>query len=325
MPCVRYVDINQQATARSLHPGGVNVALLDGSARFISDYIDPGLWHVIHSRETPPQAVRGVDISSAEFMALAPLSATKANASLAAAPVAALPSHFRNSLGMEFIFVPAGEFTMGLPDDGSIDPIPAECPPHRVELTEPYWLAQHEVTRRDFAKVMREDDLAAAGMGLFPMTNITWDEAMTFCQRLSGRPLETAAHRRYRLPTEAEWEYACRRHAPAQNSHDRVSAQGTSVQLHPIDVQDQAISANQICDLRGNAWEWTADWFARDYYARSPLSDPAGPETGYLKVVRGTAWRFSGEPCRIDYAVQAPWKRNPFVGFRVVCEVSGGR
>jgi formylglycine-generating enzyme required for sulfatase activity len=84
--------------------------------------------------------------------------------------------------------------------------------------------------------------------------------------------------------------------------------------------QGRVPAADSILGLHGNAWEWTADWFARDYYSRSPTKDPQGPPTGYFKVVRGTTWRFSGETCRIDYAVQAPWKRNPFVGFRVVCE-----
>jgi formylglycine-generating enzyme required for sulfatase activity len=72
--------------------------------------------------------------------------------------------------------------------------------------------------------------------------------------------------------------------------------------------------------MRGNVWEWTADWFDRDYYARSPLEDPRGPGDGYIKVIRGGDWRFTGENCRIDYPMMPPWKTNPCVGFRVVCE-----
>jgi formylglycine-generating enzyme required for sulfatase activity len=72
--------------------------------------------------------------------------------------------------------------------------------------------------------------------------------------------------------------------------------------------------------MRGNVWEWTADWFDRDYYARSPVNDPQGPARGFIKVVRGGDWRFAGEACHIDYAVLPPWKASPVVGFRVVCE-----
>jgi formylglycine-generating enzyme required for sulfatase activity len=71
--------------------------------------------------------------------------------------------------------------------------------------------------------------------------------------------------------------------------------------------------------MRGNAWEWTADWFDRDYYGRSRVDDPAGPREGYLKVVRGSDWIYCGEGCFINYPILAPWKSSPFIGFRVVC------
>lgn len=160
------------------------------------------------------------------------------------------------------------------------------------------------------------------------MTNVTWQAANTFCQRLSAMPEEQAASRTYRLPTEAEWEYACRsgsrEAALGSNRTANVEVNGESaghlpgLELAPVG----SFASNQfgLHDMRGNAWEWTADWYDRDYYARSRVDDPAGPANGYLKVVRGSDWRFVGEPCLIDYHVMPPWKSNPFVGFRIVCE-----
>jgi formylglycine-generating enzyme required for sulfatase activity len=72
--------------------------------------------------------------------------------------------------------------------------------------------------------------------------------------------------------------------------------------------------------MRGNVWEWTADWFDRDYYRRSPVDDPHGPARGFIKVVRGSDWTFVGDWCKINYPMLAPWKTSPTIGFRIVCE-----
>ena len=74
--------------------------------------------------------------------------------------------------------------------------------------------------------------------------------------------------------------------------------------------------------MRGNVWEWCSDWFDRAYYRRSPKSDPQGPASGYLKVVRGGDWVFVGEICSINYPLMSPWQSSAYVGFRVVCEVA---
>ena len=161
--------------------------------------------------------------------------------------------------------------------------------------------------------------------------NVAWHAANSFCEQLSAIPKERSAGRTYRLPTEAEWEYACRSGSREVTiGSDRtvdVAVSGESAgQLPGLELAPVGSFASNrfgLNDMRGNAWEWTADWYDRDYYARSKVDNPAGPANGYLKVVRGSDWRFVGEPCRIDYPVMPPWKSNPFVGFRIVCDVSG--
>jgi len=341
MPCVHYVDANGQATARSLHAGGVHVSFLDGSVRFICDAIDPGLWHVIHSRETPADVLDGdfeehLGLTNDLNEAPPPLPPAEAGHETAGrAPDPKEP--LANSIGMTFVTIPAGEFTMGLPDVGNDSNVPAECPAHRVRITQPFWLGIHEVTRGQFAIVMRK--AAAVGQPAInedtnvsdklPASGVTWNEAAEFCRRLSLVQEERDALRWYRLPTEAEWEYACRggKSAPPhrwqwQRRADDRSGETAGIEpaLAIAPVGSYPPNSLGLFDMRGNVWEWTADWFDRDYYARSPVDDPRGPARGYFKVLRGSDWRFIGENCRIDAAVPPPWKSNLVVGFRVVCE-----
>lgn len=340
MPCVDYVDVNDQATARSLHPGGVHVSFLDGSVRFISDAIDPGLWHVIHSRETPADVLDGdfdEHLSLTNDLNEAPRPQPPAEPGNKAAATAPDPKQpLTNSIGMTFVTIPAGEFTMGMVDDGNGEESPpAECPQHQVRITQPFRLGIHEVTRAQFTRVMGQAD-AGDGLtenapidatGSLPAAGITWTEAAEFCRRLSLVPEESQAARWYRLPTEAEWEYACRdgksepyRWLPRPPGDRSGEAAGIRPALPITPVGSYPPNQFGLYDMRGNVWEWTADWFDRDYYARSPVEDPRGPARGYFKVLRGSDWRFIGEICRIDAAIPPPWKSNPVVGFRVVCE-----
>lgn len=234
---------------------------------------------------------------------------------------------------------------MGLADVGNGPDTPEGCPPHRVRITHPFQLGTHEVTQKDFGRIMDKPGTEAeprAGAVIdqpaddsnerMPVAGVTWNEAHEFCRRLSLLPDERAAGHWYRLPTEAEWEYACRngKSEPyrwqTQRRPDDQSGEAAGIlpalPLKPVG----SYPPNEfgVFDMRGSVWEWTADWFDRDYYARSPVDDPQGPERGQIKVVRGGSWRFIGENCRIDYAMLPPWKGNPMLGFRVVCEQSTG-
>lgn len=320
MPCVSYIDANQQATARSMHPGGVNVAFLDGAVRFISDDIDGSLWHVLHSRETPPAVLKDIWTSRAD---------QDASEATASTPTAQVPmeDQFSNSTGMQFRRIGPGQVLMGEPDDYTA--APPECPPHLVTMSS-FFIGVHEVCQDAFRDVMGDrsggssDGGDALIDGKLPVTDVTWLMAEDFCKQLSNRPEEFHLHRMYRLPTEAEWEYACRGDvkrptATLQTPRERLGLAPVDRQLIAVDLGKP--NEHGLFHIEDNAWEWNADWYARDYYRRSPERDPTGPAIGFLKVVRGRRWRFSGEPCLIDYAIQPPWKGNRHVGFRVVCEV----
>ena len=325
MPCVSYIDKNQNAASRSSHEDGVNTAFLDGSVRLVSEQIDPALWHCLHSRETPPDAFHQdiaelVDWPGSSEEALVPVHTTTEDTT----------DELTNSIGMQFVHIPAGEFTMAIPDVGNNRDTPPETPAHPVKITHGYLLGSTEVTREHYAQVMEELDSPNASNEIEPdqpIVNVTWHEAVKFCQQLSVLPDEKAAGRSYRLPTEAEWEYACRETKskpyewnPSRYENNQTGhAAGMSPPLSLTSVASYPPNALGLYDMRGNAWEWCADWFDRDYYTRAPVENPAGPAVGYAKVVRGSDWIYIGEACFINYPILPPWKSSPNIGFRVVC------
>ncbi|HWL10385.1 MAG TPA: SUMF1/EgtB/PvdO family nonheme iron enzyme [Planctomicrobium sp.] len=324
MPCVSYIDKNQNAASRSRHVGGVNAAFLDGSVRFVSDKIDPSVWHYLHSRETPSKEFH----QQANQLVYWPGSFQEAPPPFRG--VAVQESTLTNSLGMAFVKISAGEFQMGVPDRGNDRDTPPETPPHPVRITFDYFLGTTEVTQGQFQRVMPPDEPASndpASAQNKPAVNVTWYDAQTFCERLSALPEEKAAGRTYRLPTEAEWEYACRARTSEPylwNSQRSVSdASGETAGISPAlpltTVASYPSNSLGLFDMRGNAWEWCSDWFDRDYYQRSRHDDPNGPLDGYAKVIRGGDWIYVGEGCFINYPILAPWKSSPFIGFRVVC------
>jgi len=330
MPCVWYVDVSQQATARSRHENGVHVLFADGRANFIRNDVEPGLWHAIHSRETPSE-VLGDGLPQHLAVTNYP---EKPSLPRPLVPVDELPSQLANSIGMKFVLIPAGPFTMAVPDDGNDADLPQESPSHPVRITQPFYLGIHEVTQAQFQIVTQQrpswHNDATAEQSDFPVEQVTWEQAADFCRSLSERTAEQSAGRTYRLPTEAEWEYACRSGQSAAYSWKRERQAddntGENAGLRPplplAAVGSSPANAFGLHDMRGNVWEWTADWFDRDYYARSPVDDPQGPAMGYLKVVRGGDWTFIGETCRINYPTTPPWKSSRFIGFRVVCEIN---
>jgi formylglycine-generating enzyme required for sulfatase activity len=175
-----------------------------------------------------------------------------------------------------------------------------------------------------------------------PVVCVTWHDAVEFCKWLSKKEGRT-----YRLPTEAEWEYACRAGAATRyacgnyvtdlNGHANVAdlslaAEFPKVDLtgwtvpwndgHPFTAPVGSFKANAfgLYDMHGNAWEWCADWFDADYYKQSPRRDPPGPTTGTERVARGGSFRYHASYCRSANRGHCdPKVAVNECGFRVVC------
>jgi len=246
-----------------------------------------------------------------------------------------------NSLGTRFVRIEAGEFLMGSPaDDAEADD--DERPRHRVRISKPFQLAQFETTQREFGAVMDSNpswfsatgggrtDVAGLDTDRLPVDMTTWDEAAEFCRKLGDLPAERAAQRTYRLPTEAEWEFACRAGAttrystgatltPSQACIRDSNANGP---LRPRVVGSYPANPFGLYDMHGNVWEWCADRYDSDAYRHSSPVDPLGPNEGTGRVVRGGDYRFAPTMARSanrDYTRAT--RRDQGNGFRVVLEL----
>jgi formylglycine-generating enzyme required for sulfatase activity len=203
---------------------------------------------------------------------------------------------YRNSIGMEFKLLPAGRFMMGDVHGGS------SATPHQVTLTKAYSLGVHEVTQEQYERVMGKNPSKFKG-ARNPVEGVSWEDAVEFCRKLSALPAEKTAGRVYRLPTEAEWEYACRSGKTTKYGFgdseselenfawfDNNSGQTT----HPVGQKKP--NAWGLHDMHGNLYEWCSDWYGD--YPRGAVTDPTGPSGGSLRVYRGGSWRGEAADCR---------------------------
>lgn len=243
-----------------------------------------------------------------------------------------LPAMAANSIGMMFTLVPAGKFLMGSPDD---EPghRPDEGPHREVQLTRPFYMAVAPVTQAQYQKVMGKTPSYFARHPDHPVESVTWRDAEQFCARMAAIAEEESHGRRYRLPTEAEWEYACRagtrtaynvgaRLGPehATFAPPGVGGRGgktASVGTHPVNPWG-------LADMHGNVQEWVQDWYDEFYYGSSRPADPGGPPTGSMKVVRGGCWAMPAPDCRSAMRrAHSPETPANTIGFRVVMVVPG--
>ena len=301
-----------------------------------------------------------------------------------------------NSIGMKFTRVPSGEYVIG--SDETTEQLRKaygrlrrgvtaddEAPQHDVRITRPFYLGVYEVSLSEFRQFVNDTDYRteaeADGKGGWgwvgklrselpkpdftwrywgvnqsetsPVVNVSWNDAVAFCNWLSDKE---AKH--YRLPTEAEWESACRggtstRHYSGDDPRDVYRLANlddkTTYEFHgpAYGIRTDGVITKELVpspfgrdgfaftapagrfrpnplgfyDMLGNVWEWCADWYAADYYRHAPEDDPQGPETGDERVVRGGSWTGDEFDCRCSRRRSQPPKfRNCLVGFRVLMQ-----
>jgi formylglycine-generating enzyme required for sulfatase activity/tRNA A-37 threonylcarbamoyl transferase component Bud32 len=260
-----------------------------------------------------------------------------------------------NSIGMKLVLVPAGTFIMGSSDtETGHEPAEKE---HEVSISRPFYMGTTEVTVANYRAFVRatnarsdaEKDgkgaISGYGAGLMdpkctwrnpgwpqgddhPVTCLSWNDAVEFCRWLSKKEGQT-----YRLPTEAEWEYACRAGAQTPFHYgkglgsDQANFNGVPYGGAPagpafnkaVPVKSYRPNDFGLFDMHGNVWEWCGDFFDPSYYGRSPKSDPTGPEAGQERLIRGGSWGDEARGCRA--AIRRGWSpsiRAVWLGFRVV-------
>ena len=258
----------------------------------------------------------------------------------------ATPKTVTNSIGTKLVLIPAGEYMMGSRDSDA-DPREDEMPRHHVRITKPFYIGMYEVTQTEYERVFPgrksffswpdgggEDRVEGMDTSNFPAELVKWVDAVEFCRKLSETPEERKAGRMYRLPTEAEWEYACRAGTgTAFHFGDSLdSYQANFLGTFPFGdakkgpLRNRTTSAGSfkpnafgLYDMHGNVWEWCSDWYGRDYYRNSPVDDPQGPAGGTRKVIRGGDWYSDGRDCRTAFRY-AGLTRGTFyaTGMRVV-------
>ena len=252
----------------------------------------------------------------------------------------AMPRRITNSIQMTLTLIPAGSFQMGSPASEA-ERSSDEGPQHEITITRPYYMAIYPVTQRQYELVMGQNpsylnDWKGGGPE-FPVESISWDEAIALCRKLSELPAEKAAGRVYRLPTEAEWEYACRgglplpftsgvslssREANFNGNYPYGGAERGPYLERTTKVGSYPPNPFGLYDMHGNVWEWCADFYERTYYRNSPRYDPPGPSHGSLRVVRGGSCYNIGRFCRAAYRFGvSPANRDIDVGMRVVMEL----
>jgi formylglycine-generating enzyme required for sulfatase activity len=249
---------------------------------------------------------------------------------LAFAAVLPAASHDRSvqigsSLTLHFQYIPPGTYTRGSPPDEAMRD-PDEGPQHVVTLTKAFYLGTYEVTQAQWASVMGENPAVFQNFGSslqHPVESVSWNECQEFIRRLNAMGQGT-----FRLPTEAEWEYACR--AGTQSPYywgARMAESGQSdyawansrsfARTHPVGRKQP--NPWGLYDMSGNVWEWCQDWYGA--YPEETLTDPTGPDVGKLKVFRGGSWYDFHESHRsANRHKHAPNERYSAIGLRLVLE-----
>jgi hypothetical protein len=205
----------------------------------------------------------------------------------------------------------AGSFLMGSPEDeeGRVSYYEAQ---HRVEITQPFLFKTTPVTQGEWQAVMSDNPARFKGDDRCPVERVSWEDAVRFCEALS-----TQTGGMYRLPTEAEWEYACRAGATAARygDVDAVAWYWDNANGSTQPLAQKQPNAWGLYDMLGNVWEWCQDWYGND--SSELQRDPKGPPSGVNRVARGGAWHTDAQGCRAaQRGCASPPSRYNYVGFR---------
>ena len=228
---------------------------------------------------------------------------------------------------MEFVWIPAGTFLMGSPD-AEEGRYPDEGPVHEVKISEGFYLGKYEVTQSQWRAVMGSNPSYHKDEGVdrpdHPVERVTWDEVQEFIRRLN----EEAGEELYRLPTEAEWEYACRAGTQTPWSFGDDESQLTDYAWYRGNnspdgtkkVGSKEPNAWGLHDMHGNVWEWVQDWYDEEYYSsKSDWVDPQGPTSGSSRVRRGGHFGHAHVGVRSAYRhLYLPENRSSIIGVRLL-------
>ncbi len=233
------------------------------------------------------------------------------------------------------VLIPAGSFLMGseLGDKN-------EIPVHKVAISRSFWMSKYEITKGNYYEIMGMRNLQFFSSKQRPIENVTWFEAIKFCSSLSKKEgLEDCykllpndkvecdfTKKGYRLPTEAEWEYACRAGSKTEcySGNDLFVFElvawfkdNSDNETHEVGLKES--NSFGLYDMHGNVWEWCWDGYSIHYYKESPEIDPTGVNTSANKVIRGGSWFSNAQFCRSAFRVYVPPEiKSDDRGFRIV-------
>ena len=222
-----------------------------------------------------------------------------------------------NGVTFKMVAVEGGTFTMGATSEQGSDAYDSEKPAHQVTLSD-YWIGETEVTEGLWTAVMGSNPSYYNKGDIYPVEYVSWDDCQTFISKLNALTGET-----FRLPTEAEWEFAAR--GGTQSRGYKYSGSNTLSDVawytdnsgsakHP--VATKAANELGLYDMSGNVWEWCQDW--RDSYSGAAQTDPTGPIAGSYRVLRGGSWNYYAGNCRVSYRYSGtPSIRSYFLGLRL--------
>ena len=226
-----------------------------------------------------------------------------------------------NGTSFEMIYVEGGVFDMGSVYETAYK---WEKPVHKVKLTD-FWLCKYLVTQSLWKAIMGLENNPSFFKGdLRPVEMVSWDDCQDFLKKLN-----TLTHKTYRLPTEAEWEYAAKGGIIKENGlfsgSDKLEEVGwynENSDGETKDVRLRSPNALGFYDMSGNVWEWCQDWYSHEYYEKcfdlELVKNPKGPENGDGRVIRGGSWHGSRQYCRIsDRSTRLPGNQVINLGFRI--------